>query len=104
MHSACAIVTHFLAAFLSGEPTKVEINVLIRSMGPISEEDMVKVYDFSAVGLRTTSKWKYIQNIPNVPCILLIVLKRYSQKHNQSKNINAVTCCFVYYDNKETKQ
>ena len=27
--------------FLSGEATKVKINVLIRSMGPISEEDMV---------------------------------------------------------------
>jgi len=28
-------------AFATGEPTRVRINILIRSMGPISEEDMV---------------------------------------------------------------
>ena len=36
-------VRHILSHIFPGEATKVKINILIRSMGPISEEDMVRI-------------------------------------------------------------
>ena len=41
----------FIISFI-GETTKVKINILIRSMGPISEEDMVSRTSFSYIGIQ----------------------------------------------------
>jgi hypothetical protein len=42
-NSVVALDLSVCRLFVSDEPTKVTINVLIRSMGPISEEDMVRI-------------------------------------------------------------